>query len=290
MTLDIPTEAPKPLHLRPKEQIRQRFDQLVQDINAKHTSRNKSSEPEVVISLAAARLKLEYTASKKDELIRTLEKASYQDSLTGLGNDRLAEQMLFQQYSEATRTRHVFGYARGDLRRLKDINDNLGHKAGDNALCHVAESMIDSLRGSDIPCRSGGDEFKVLLPEIASQSPYMDNKESLARVGLRLSESVQRKKINIKKVEEPLHIDLGMVLGSELTQPAQLNEVSDQALYLAKKLNTKREQRVVIATVGNKNEVIFEFASKQGDQIIYEVIEQSIVESSLQEMLELNSK
>ncbi len=106
------------------------------------------------------------TERKKQEEIITFQ--AFHDALTGLPNrilflDRL-EQMLAQGKRSGARTAAVMYL---DLDRFKQINDTLGHEAGDECLKEVARRLRQCVRSSDTVARMGGDEFTILLPEIA---------------------------------------------------------------------------------------------------------------------------
>lgn len=108
------------------------------------------------------------TERKKQEEIITFQ--AFHDSLTGLPNrilflDRL-EQMLVQEKRSGARTAAVMFL---DLDRFKQINDTLGHEAGDECLKEVARRLRQCVRASDTVARMGGDEFTILLPEIAEK-------------------------------------------------------------------------------------------------------------------------
>ncbi|MGD0226517.1 MAG: GGDEF domain-containing protein [Terriglobia bacterium] len=87
------------------------------------------------------------------------------DSLTGLNNRRMFEEYLGQEIDRSTRYGSPFALLSFDLRNFKSVNDIYGHAAGDEILRSLARASLETLRGSDIPCRIGGDEFAILLPQ-----------------------------------------------------------------------------------------------------------------------------
>ena len=92
------------------------------------------------------------------------------DALTGLPNRRLLEDRLTQALAASQRNRRHTAVMFVDLDRFKNINDSLGHAAGDVVLKEVAERLMRQLREVDTICRMGGDEFVVVLPEIKRTS------------------------------------------------------------------------------------------------------------------------
>jgi diguanylate cyclase (GGDEF)-like protein len=109
-----------------------------------------------------------------------------QDPLTGLGNYRL---FWRQTASEAARVRRhggAFSLALLDLDNFKAINDDLGHRAGDETLQLVAVALREVLRTEDLLCRHGGDEFAVIAVEAGpEQAAHLAGRlvEAVARVG-----------------------------------------------------------------------------------------------------------
>ncbi len=91
-------------------------------------------------------------------------KQATQDPLTGLMNHRHFHAQLERQLALARRYGEQGTILFMDLDGFKAVNDRLGHRAGDELLKRVAESMRRSLRGTDIMARVGGDEFAVFLP------------------------------------------------------------------------------------------------------------------------------
>jgi diguanylate cyclase (GGDEF)-like protein len=87
------------------------------------------------------------------------------DALTGLHNRRYFHETLAREVSRAQRYDRKLGLLVLDLDDLKAINDRLGHLGGDSVLAGVASRIRDVVRSVDIPCRVGGDEFAVILPE-----------------------------------------------------------------------------------------------------------------------------
>jgi diguanylate cyclase (GGDEF)-like protein len=98
-----------------------------------------------------------------------VEYLAYHDGLTGLPNRSMFSKTLSQSISEAHRYERRLAVAFLDLDRFKQINDTLGHEAGDQLLKEVATRLKGCVRDSDTVARLGGDEFVVLLPELEDE-------------------------------------------------------------------------------------------------------------------------
>ena len=99
------------------------------------------------------------------------------DVLTGLPNRRLLDDRLKQSAAQARRSNELLAAMVVDLDGFKSINDNHGHKAGDEVLLQIAKRLSNSVREVDTVARFGGDEFVILLPGQRS----WDNADKLAR-------------------------------------------------------------------------------------------------------------
>ncbi len=87
------------------------------------------------------------------------------DALTGLHNRRMFHETLGREVARAQRYGRVLSLLVLDLDDFKDVNDRYGHLAGDAVLAEVGERMRSVARSADVPCRIGGEEFAVILPE-----------------------------------------------------------------------------------------------------------------------------
>jgi diguanylate cyclase (GGDEF)-like protein len=88
------------------------------------------------------------------------------DSLTGLHNRRYFHETLAREVDRALRYQRRLSLVIVDVDGFKEINDRIGHLAGDAVLAEIADRIRQVVRSADIPCRVGGDEFAVIVPEV----------------------------------------------------------------------------------------------------------------------------
>jgi len=120
------------------------------------------------MSWQLARSRVRENEAKLAHALR-IEYLAYHDGLTALPNRSLFNKLLSQAISQAQRSNKQLAVAFIDLDRFKQINDTLGHEAGDELLKEVATRLKSCLRESDIVARLGGDEFVVLLTELTDE-------------------------------------------------------------------------------------------------------------------------
>lgn len=124
---------------------------------------------------------------------------AHHDPLTGLPNRTLLQDRLAQALGRAERSGSVLALLFLDLDRFKTINDSLGHLVGDHLLQSVAERLLQCVRDTDTICRQGGDEFIIVLPDIAD-----------ADVPARIAEKI------LRRLAEPFEVD-GHILGTSFS-------------------------------------------------------------------------
>lgn len=121
-----------------------------------------SDQQRSVLTAAAALLAV---SLKNAELFREVHENSVRDSLTGCYNRAHALEVLTAELRRARRSKLPLSLLMFDLDHFKKINDRFGHLCGDAVLADVGARMKTVLRGSDMKCRYGGEEFVVLLPD-----------------------------------------------------------------------------------------------------------------------------
>jgi Amt family ammonium transporter len=156
------------------------------------------------------------------------------DALTGLPNRALFLDRLSRAFTRRLRSRgQNFGVLYLDLDRFKEINDSLGHAAGDELLITVANRLRASLRVQDTATRLGGDEFAILVEGILSIS-------DIEHVAARVLAAMERE---FTLSGHSLHIGASIgvaIAGLEHTAPEMLIRDADFAMYRAKQLGGGR--------------------------------------------------
>ena len=152
------------------------------------------------------------------------------DNLTGLPNRALFADRLQQAILIGRREKQPFALIAMDLDRFKEINDTLGHYAGDRVLQHMADCVRACLRESDTVARMGGDEFTVLLTAVND----LDGAVAVAEKILKAFD--EPLEISGQKIE--IAASLGIAMFPEHGEdPVVLLREADAAMYLAKQIH-----------------------------------------------------
>ena len=168
------------------------------------------------------------------DLIRQAELNEHQalhDPLTGLPNRILFGERIDQAIRHARRNGTLLAVALMDLDRFKEVNDSLGHPAGDQLLIEVSRRMRDAVRASDTVARLGGDEFGLLLPELQCEE---DVEPVIERIRALLERPVE-----VQGLPLAIEASIGVAIFPQHGESAQvLIQRADVAMYDSKRDNT----------------------------------------------------
>ena len=190
-----------------------------------HLAREENSRSQQVETI-------ERLNAANQRLMTSKEKAARIDKLTGLLHRASLEKDALKELRKAKGAGSYLSVLFCDMDRLKRINDELGHDAGDRILRQVGVALKRSLRTQDLIGRYGGDEFVVVLPNLTRETAF-DRADALVNAIQTLNESL------------PDDLDIGLSVGIA-TYPFDapdyhtLVKVADQAMYLAKNAGGSR--------------------------------------------------
>ncbi|AMD58992.1 PleD family two-component system response regulator [Rhizobium pusense] len=157
------------------------------------------------------------------------------DGLTGLNNRRYLDNHLKILFDRAAVRGRPISICMTDIDRFKLVNDTYGHDVGDEVLREFAARIRSTVRGADLACRYGGEEFVVVMPD----TPI----ELAASVAERLRTIVEDKPFYVRSIDRELSItaSLGIASGSgAFGTPDELLRQADRALYEAKHAGRNR--------------------------------------------------
>jgi diguanylate cyclase (GGDEF)-like protein/PAS domain S-box-containing protein len=120
--------------------------------------------------------------SERKQYLDNLKQLAQYDQLTGVANRNLFLEFMRKAFSRAERDKTIIGLIYFDLNNFKDINDTMGHAAGDAVLRAFARRIGEGLRAYDIVARLGGDEFTILLDNLASREECIIVVERILRM------------------------------------------------------------------------------------------------------------
>lgn len=193
----------------------------------------------VVLRDITKRLLAQREASETNEQLRRkisriealqveLREQSIRDMLTGLFNRRYLEECLPRELFKADRLGQSLSVILFDLDGFKKLNDSQGHHAGDDVLRAIGTTLFTTAGEGDIPCRYGGDEFIVILPDTSQE-------------GAILRAETLRKEIGKPSIPDFLSVSFGIASFPNHGETAdQLLRAADRALYVAKDAGKNR--------------------------------------------------
>jgi diguanylate cyclase (GGDEF)-like protein len=168
---------------------------------------------------------LDLTQRKKVE--KAIAHLALHDAVTGLPNRRLLLDRLHHALTRATRRSRLVGVLYCDVDRFKPINDTYGHRAGDVVLQGVARRLESVLRDDDTVSRVGGDEFVILLEDLADAT-------GATRIAERARVAVSQP-IALENGELQVSTSIGVAISrGPLDDVESLLRRADDAMYLAK--------------------------------------------------------
>lgn len=179
----------------------------------------------------AAHLKLRKRSAQLIQANEELRHMSVSDGLTGLANRTLLESSLALALRQRRRSGRTLGLLFCDMDGFKQVNDRLGHHAGDALLCAVADRLMGAARGSDLVARFAGDEFVVMCPEL-------NGADDLGVVVRRVSDTVAQP-VELAGVRVLPRVSIGSALARDTDGADDLLRRADTAMYAAKR-NAKR--------------------------------------------------
>ncbi|GAB6051096.1 GGDEF domain-containing protein [Hydrogenophilus islandicus] len=206
------------------------LNQLLEDTRAMHQSIARSHQ-----ELTAVKAEAEAAESRVRELeaqVAQLSALVARDPLTGLLNRRGLEESFTREHHRAKRSGTPLSIALIDLDNFKQLNDTLGHQAGDEALLYLARMARTHLRAQDIVGRFGGEEFVVLLPDTSA--------EDAAEVIRRLQRALTRELFFFNDSHRVITFSAGVTPVTESDTLESALARADAAMYEAKRSGKNR--------------------------------------------------
>lgn len=186
------------------------------------------SQPLIPYWNAAVRLVFFVVVASLIPALKELERekeVAHTDYLTGVANRRLFFETAQREFDRSQRYQHPFSIAYIDLDNFKIVNDQFGHRVGDQLLCVVANQAQKYLRKTDMIARVGGDEFVLLLPEADQEASQI----IVSKINLALLDEMQRH-------NWPVTFSIGVLTCRTAKSTAdELIKEADELMYTVKK-------------------------------------------------------
>jgi diguanylate cyclase (GGDEF)-like protein/PAS domain S-box-containing protein len=209
--------------------------ELVGQVVSANSNRNYSQQDLEFVERLAKLYAIAIQHHRTEDKIR---KMAYHDPLTGLPNRTLFNDRYLIAQARAKRYRNRIGFMVIDIDHFKNINDTLGHAAGDEILKDFSGVMLSILRKTDTVMRLGGDEFVIMLPDVAEV-------EHIVNVAQKVLEAV-RKPFIFHDHEIRITASIGISIYPEDGENVEmLLKCADLAMYYIKKKGRDNYTRYV---------------------------------------------
>jgi len=195
---------------------------------------DRTEERELIEQMQALIDDLHREIARRTELSKRLEEMAITDSLTSLANRRRFDETLLQEWRRSRRyTTIPFALLLIDVDHFKDVNDRLGHQAGDEVLARIAAVLRTEVRAEDLVARYGGDEMAII---------------ALGADGVRARDLADRLRQRVAAAPMPIGlpgitITIGVCSTGGSRPPESMEDLvsrADSALYLAKEKGRNR--------------------------------------------------
>jgi diguanylate cyclase (GGDEF)-like protein/PAS domain S-box-containing protein len=187
----------------------------------------KKAKSDALAGLKEANALLQDQNAEMQRVQQEIEHTALHDPLTGVGNRRFLDTRLLESSTRCRIENSWLGVLHIDLDRFKQINDTMGHAAGDAVLSHVADVLKSHVRDSDYVARVGGDEFVVV-------STRVPDRQHLAELAQRLIETLSEPILfEGRECWFGASIGIAAMRGDEIVSEELLTN-ADIALYRAK--------------------------------------------------------
>ncbi|MDD3235922.1 MAG: sensor domain-containing diguanylate cyclase [Candidatus Cloacimonetes bacterium] len=170
---------------------------------------------------------MELINQELSEANKELEKLARHDTLTGLYNRRVLDDILHREGLRSQRTKRGFGIAIADIDNFKHINDTYGHDCGDTVLKELSHIFLNGIRTTDTTGRWGGEEFLFIFPETSCQGALI--------VIERIRSTIEALTLNCGEKEIKITCTIGLSYHHGDIETKNMIEEADKALYEGKR-------------------------------------------------------
>jgi len=186
-------------------------------------------DPNELVARTLTQIKRKRYNDRLRSSVRETIELAVTDGLTGLQNRRYLDNHLKTLFNRASARGRSLSICLIDIDRFKQVNDTYGHDVGDEVLKEFASRIRSTVRGADLACRYGGEEFVVVMPDTDARQA--------AAIAERLRGMIETQPFQIRSlgISLPVTASLG-IAGNDagVETPEQLLKQADRALYEAK--------------------------------------------------------